>query len=230
MTNYCPNPCNFAERRKLEIQIVKMDILDNKKEFVRLLKSTNREGVDYVIEDLESEGFFQAPASSTQHLNEEGGLVQHSLNVCKAALMLREQMLLLDPSLQSELKEDSCILASLLHDVCKANIYKLTTRKRKTVIGTWEDYEGYRSSYVDFPMGHGEKSVVMLLLSGLEMSDAEMLAIRWHMGPWDVALTSYEATKNLDVARKKHPLCVLIQCADTLAAGIMERSPKDLEE
>lgn len=207
-----------------------MDVAGNKEEFIRLLKSTGRDGVDYVIEDLEAEGFFAAPASTTQHLNEEGGLVQHSLNVCKAALMLREQMLQLDPSLKDELKEDSCIIAGLLHDVCKANIYKLTTKKRKTVIGTWEDYEAYKCSYVDFPMGHGEKSVAMLLLSGLEMSDAEMLAIRWHMGPWDVSLTSYEETKNLDVARKKYPLCVLIQCADTLAAGIMERSPQDLED
>ena len=59
-----------------------MELEANKAEFIRLLKSTQREGVDYVIEDLEEAGFFQAPASSTQHLNTEGGLVQHSLNTC----------------------------------------------------------------------------------------------------------------------------------------------------
>ena len=135
----------------------------------------------------------------------------------------------MDNSLQKDLKEDSCIIASLLHDVCKSNIYKRTIKKRKNEIGIWEDCEGYKCTYADFPMGHGEKSVVMLLLSGLELTDAEMLAIRWHMGPWDVAMTSFEATKNLDAARKKYPLCILIQCADGLAAGIMERSVEELE-
>ncbi len=144
-----------------------MELEANKAEFIRLLKSTQREGVDYVIEDLEEAGFFQAPASSTQHLNTEGGLVQHSLNTCKAALMLREQMIKMDNSLQKDLKEDSCIIASLLHDVCKTNIYKRTIKKRKNEIGIWEDCEGYKCTYADFPMGHGEKSVVMLLLSGL---------------------------------------------------------------
>ena len=111
-----------------------MELEANKAEFIRLLKSTQREGVDYVIEHLEEAGFFQAPASSTQHLNTEGGLVQHSLNTCKAALMLREQMIKMDNSLQKDLKEDSCIIASLLHDVCKTNIYKRTIKKRKNAI------------------------------------------------------------------------------------------------
>ncbi|MGN1265011.1 MAG: HD family phosphohydrolase, partial [Muribaculaceae bacterium] len=60
-------------------------IKENKEEFIRLLQSTNREGVDDTIAELESLGFFEAPASSTQHLNTEGGLLQHSLKVCKCA-------------------------------------------------------------------------------------------------------------------------------------------------
>ena len=64
-----------------------------KKEFCELLRSTQREGVDYVIEDLESLGFFEAPASTRFHLNHDGGLCEHSLNVCKVGLMLREEMI-----------------------------------------------------------------------------------------------------------------------------------------
>ena len=41
---------------------------ENKDEFVKLLRSTEREGVDDVIAELEDLGFFEAPASSTQHL------------------------------------------------------------------------------------------------------------------------------------------------------------------
>lgn len=38
--------------------------------------------------------------------------------------MLREQMININPDLEERLPEDSVVIASLLHDVCKANIYK----------------------------------------------------------------------------------------------------------
>ena len=149
--------------------------------------------------------------------------MQHSLNVCKVALMLREQMSQIESGLDKEVSEDKVIIASLLHDVCKSDIYFRTVKKRKTSIGTWEDCEGYKISYKNFPMGHGEKSVIMLMGMGLAMYDDEMLAIRWHMGAWDLAMQSSEACKNIDIARKLYPLCTIIQTADTLAASIMER-------
>ena len=203
---------------------------ENKDEFVKLLRSTKREGVDDVIAELEDLGFFEAPASSTQHLNTEGGLLQHSLNVCYCALKIREQMMQLDESIAKEVPEDRVIIASLLHDVCKSDIYIRSAVKRKTAIGTWEDTEGYKISYKNFPMGHGEKSVIMLMGMGLAMYDDEMLAIRWHMGAWDLPMHSYETVKNIDTARKLYPLCVIIQCADTLAAGVLERKTASLLE
>lgn len=220
---FCQNFQKSELKKEIAYRKMAIDVKSNKEEFIRLLKSTEREGVDEVIEELESLGFFEAPASSTQHLNEEGGLVQHSLYVCKAALMLREQMAKFEDGLDKEVPEDRVIIASLLHDVCKSDIYFRTVKKRKTNIGTWEDCEGYKISYKNFPMGHGEKSVIMLMGMGLAMYDDEMLAIRWHMGAWDLAMQSSEACKNIDVARKLYPLCTLVQCADTLAAGIMER-------
>ncbi|MGM9803646.1 MAG: HD domain-containing protein [Muribaculaceae bacterium] len=209
---------------------MEIDVKANKEEFIRLLRSTNRDGVEDVIEELEEMGFFTAPASCAQHLNVEGGLVQHSLNVCRVALMLREQMNVFEGELKNEVPEDRVIIASLLHDVCKADIYFRTVKKRKTSIGTWEDSEGYKISYKNFPMGHGEKSVIVLMGMGLAMYDDEMLAIRWHMGAWDLAMQSSESCKNIDVARKLYPLCTLVQCADTLAAGIMERKDDLIDE
>lgn len=155
-----------------------MDTKKNQQEFEALLRSTGREGIEYVIEDLEKDGFFEAPASSGHHLNIQGGLCQHSLNVCKAGLMIWEGLKTLDPSGVNNAKRESVIIATLLHDVCKTDIYKRTVKKRKNKLGQWEDSEGYRVSYKDFPMGHGEKSVIMLLCSGLELHDDEMLAIR----------------------------------------------------
>lgn len=54
------------------------------------------------------------------------------------------------------------------------------------------EYEGYKVSYKDFPIGHGEKFVILLFCNGIALSDDEMLAIRWHMGAWEINLNTYE--------------------------------------
>lgn len=207
-----------------------MDKEKNKAEFEELLRSTGRDGVEDMIEELEGNGFFEAPASVNHHLNVEGGLAEHSLNTCKAALAVWEGMKKLEPSLEKEVSRESVIIASLLHDVCKADIYKRSAKKRKNAIGIWEDVEGYTVSYKNFPMGHGEKSVILILCAGLELTDAEMLAIRWHMGAWGVNKDSYEDERCYDTSRKLYPLVTIVQTADGLAATIMERSGEELDE
>lgn len=209
----------------MDLGNLKVDkVQENKEEFCRLLRSTKREGVEYVIEDLEDLGFFEAPASTRFHLCNRGGLVEHSLNVCKAALELLPIMHRMRPDLKDELREDSVILCSLLHDVNKAEIYKPVVKKRKNAMGVWEDFDSYDVDFSNFPMGHGEKSVIVLLCSGLQLKNSEMLAIRWHMAAWDLAFQSPEAKSNINAARDKYPLCGLIQCADTLAANILEHT------
>ena len=208
---------------------MKVDIKSNKEEFLELLRSTKRDGIEDVITDIEELGFFTAPASAGHHLNVEGGLVLHSINTCKAALAIWEGMKPLEPSLATEVKRDSIIIASLLHDVCKSDIYKRSVKKRKNALGQWEDCEGYKVSYKDFPMGHGEKSVILLLCSGLDLSDDEMLAIRWHMGAWGINMNSYEDERCYDTARALYPLVSIIQTADGLAAAILERTAEDIE-
>lgn len=85
-------------------------------------------------------------------------------------------------------------------------------------------------SYKNFPMGHGEKSVILVLLSGLELTDAEMLAMRWHMGAWGVNMTSFEDMRNYDAAKTLYPLVSIVQAGDSLAASILERKGADLDE
>lgn len=209
---------------------MKLDINANKEEFLELLRSTKRDGVEDVISDLENLGFFEAPASAGHHLNVEGGLVKHSINTCRAALAIWEAMKPLEPALETEVKRDSIIIASLLHDVCKSDIYRRSVKKRKNALGQWEDCEGYKITYKDFPMGHGEKSVILLLCSGLDLSDAEMLAIRWHMGAWGVNQTSFEDVRNYDTAQKIYPLVAIIHAADCMAANVMERTGEEIDE
>lgn len=203
-----------------------MENMNNKDRFIELLRSTGREGVNEVIDELESLGFFEAPASTRFHLNCEGGLLKHSLNVCDTALAVREVMIAKDESLRDLLPKDSVIIASLLHDTCKADIYKRVMKKRKNAFGVWEDVPGYDVDYSNFPMGHGEKSVIVLLCCGLALTDDEMMAIRWHMTAWDLAFQSPEMKGNLNQAKEICPLLTLIQAADGLSSNMLERDPE----
>lgn len=209
---------------------MKIDKEANKEEFEQLLRSTEREGIEYVIEDLEHDGFFEAPASAGHHLNCPGGLCQHSLNTYRAGLMIWEGLGSLDASVHHEVKKESVILATLLHDVCKTKIYKPTMKKVKNSLGMWVEQPGYNISYKELPLGHGEKSVVMLLLSGLDLTDDEMMAIRWHMGSFGLNFNSYEDMRCFDSAKKLTPLVQIVQSADGIAAGILETQVEDREK
>ena len=193
-----------------------------KQQFQERLLSTKREGMETVIKHLDRLGFFVAPASTKFHLNVKGGLMQHSWNVCNTALMLREQMIAMNPDLEGKLPEESVVLASLLHDVCKSNIYKDTLLNRKNDQGYWEKVPGYEVDYTSLPLGHGEKSVIMLLTLGLKLTKDEMLAIRWHMTAWELAFQSPEQKANLQKAREIAPLCAIVQAADGLASALLE--------
>lgn len=200
--------------------------MTTKEKILDILNNTDREGIDEVMEWLKGSGFFEAPASTVFHGNYEGGLAEHSLNVYVAAMRLRATALSLNPALEEALPEDSVAIAALLHDICKADVYKEVTKKRQNSFGRWEEYQGYAVDYNNFPLGHGEKSVIILLRLGLSMTDDEIAAIRWHMTAWDLPFQSAEAKGNINAAKEKYKLCSLIQLADGFASSLMEETER----
>ena len=193
-----------------------------KEKFIRLLRSTNRTGVENVLSWLEQSDFFVAPASTVFHGNYEGGLAEHSYEVALTAKDLRDMLIKRKPEIEQQVSRESIIIAALLHDVCKTNIYKKTTKYRKNDYNQWETYEAYNVDYSELPVGHGEKSVIRLLRLGLEMTDDEILAIRWHMSAWDMPFQSVEAKGNLFVAKEKSPLLSIIQASDELTSALID--------
>ena len=193
---------------------MKMKKIENKNNFCRLLRSTNRHGIGAVIAELEWLDFFEAPASRRDHNSYPGGLVAHSLNVYRVAKEISLVMRNINPDL--EVSDDSLIIASLLHDVCKAPRYQGSINKDGV----------YQKNYSHLPVGHGEKSVIMLLRLGLELTDDEILAIRWHMGAWQIALHNEEMQQDYIHATLSCPLLSIIEAADKLAAQILEVKPK----
>ena len=146
-----------------------------KEQFLELLKTVNREGIDELINFLEKSDFFTAPASTRFHGNHEGGLVEHSLKVYE----------ILKHKVQNNIKgitiaDESIIIIALLHDICKTNFYKIDYRNEKNSLGVWEKVPYYTVEDT-IPYGHGEKSV-MMITEYIKLTPEEKYAIRWHMG------------------------------------------------
>ena len=115
--------------------------MNDKERFMIILQGTGRNGVDNVIRQLEELGFFEAPASTAFHLNEPGGLVTHSLNVYDEAVALADVQKKLRSEQAGKISNESIVIASLLHDVCKAEIYREALISRKNNDGRWEYYK-----------------------------------------------------------------------------------------
>lgn len=185
-----------------------------KNEITDLLKSTKRENMDKLIYWLEATDFFTAPASTRFHGAHSGGLAEHSAHVYNC-LMNLDSTYYFNPM---NFERDSIIICSLLHDVCKINFYKESTRNTKDENGKWIQVPFYEVEDKD-PYGHGEKSV-MLIEQFIKLTTEEKYAIRWHMGGFDESVKggSYAIGK----AYEKYPFALAMHMADMMATYILE--------
>lgn len=189
-----------------------------KEQYINLLKSTKRQGINNLIKYLESSDFFTAPASSIYHGSYAGGLLEHSLNVYNCLVYEYENIKDSDFELPS-IPEDSIIIVSLLHDLCKVNCYVESTRNVKNEqTGQWEKVPVYKREPL-FPMGHGGKSV-FIAQQFIQLSPEEAQAIYWHMQAYDIS--NYNTLNELSQANNENLLCFLLGQADMKATYIAE--------
>ena len=186
----------------------------NKERFIKAISYITRDTTK-LISWLEIEtDYFTSPASAQQHGNYEGGLLEHSLCVLEFALNSFNWIIKKKP--EYEYLKESIIICSLFHDVCKTNRYVKEEKWTKDSQGKWKSYTGLSYKSDDFPFGHGEKSVIMIS-KHFELTNPEMLAIRWHMSVYDVAPTMANYTKMSYEQASTHPLVRIIHTADVLA-------------
>lgn len=174
-----------------------------KEEFLGLLKSVNREGMDKLIEFIEKSDFFKAPASTRFHGDYEGGLLEHSMKVYEILLDKVK-----NSPIEINISDESLIIIALLHDICKVNFYKVDYRNAKNAFGEWEKVPYYTVEDT-IPYGHGEKSV-MMLTEYIKLTVEEKYCIRWHMGFTEPK----ELYNTLGQAFKKFPLALLLHESD----------------
>lgn len=208
--------------------------MENIERFESLLTKAmgNRDGFDGLLEFIRKSDFYTAPASTRFHSCHEGGLLEHSLNVCDR---LMHNCACDDLGSFLKVKEENMIVASLLHDLCKSYYYVVDYKNQKTYdeetvakadkksvkqdnkgYFVWETVPIYK---VDdkIPYGHGEKSV-MMIEEFVRLEPVERYAIRWHMG-----FTEPKENWNyVSAAFTKYPLCLALHVADLEATYLVE--------
>lgn len=201
-----------------------------------LLKSTNRDGIDKLIEFIRKSDFYTAPASTRFHNCHECGLLEHSLNVYDCLYNKVKSTDVFKKALSDSAKEfwdtdefeKTIVIVALLHDLCKMFMYEVEMKNKKIYSDhgskkdnqgryDWESVPGYTVND-RVPYGHGEKSV-MMIEQFITLTKEERFAIRWHMGFTEPK----ENWNTLNAAIRMYPLILAVHEADLEATYMLEK-------
>lgn len=141
---------------------MEINIENNKERYMQLL--SGYKDMKPLLQFMDRNGFFEAPASAGHHLNEDGGLAAHCLSVFDFATDLCN-------TYGPPILEHSIVKCTLLHDVCKMFFYeKIDGKWQKTVQGKTSPF-------------HAEASL-KIIESFIQLTNQEREMILWHMGPY----------------------------------------------
>ncbi len=194
--------------------------MTSKERFIEIYNTyIKREGAAKLLDYLLSSDFFTAPASARFHSSYEGGLVDHSVNVYDCLNSYLKSPRTVD-IIGTQYSDESIAIVSLLHDLCKIDVYKKGFRNVKDEKGAWQRVDTFE--YDDkMPYGHGEKSVY--IISGyMRLTREEAFAIRYHMG-----YSSTEDPRNVSAAFEMFPLAFALSTADSEATYFVEAKDKN---
>ena len=208
----------------------KEEIAACKEEYLSLCRENiRREGLEDLLAYLETTDFYTAPSSTLFHLNEEGGLCKHSINVFRTAMKIYNSIVV--PAEQDGITNyegnvsmESLAISTLFHDLCKTKLYKPTEKWKKGSDGRWESYMGYEVQD-EFPLGHGEKSCLIINWF-MKLNRDELLAIRWHMGMFDIGEQGSAQRYAFRAAVEKCPLVSIVHASDFIASNLLEKTTK----
>ena len=184
---------------------------NDRTDIIKLLRSTERSGLNKVIDWLDSApSFFEASAARIHHDNVRGGLASHSLRVFRLA---KADWGSRDENFKKKYPIESVIISTLLHDVCKKDVYYIDADG----IPQWNE-ENHRK-------GHGLRSVRLLEELGLMLTPDERMAIWWHMGAGN-EMSQPDYPREYSVAMQD-AFCQLIHNADHAASKVSVKENKE---
>ena len=184
---------------------------NDRADIIKLLRSTERSGINKVIDWLDSApSFFEASAARIHHDNVRGGLASHSLRVFRLAKADWDSR---DENFKKKYPIESVIISTLLHDVCKKDVYYIDADGNPQ----WNE-ENHRK-------GHGLRSVRLLEELGLMLTPDERMAIWWHMGAGN-EMSQPDYPREYAVAMQD-AFCQLIHNADHAASKVSVKENKE---
>ena len=154
-----------------------------------------------------------SPASTRYHLNEEKGLLTHSVGVAENLLKFRD-------CLAPQIPDESCVIVGLFHDVGKVGMPGRPLYLKNN--NEWEVTKRnitYKHNPDLVQMSLAARSLY-LVAKYIPLSDAEAQAILYHDGQY--------IDDNKCVAHREEPLTLLAHWADYWTAHIYEEG-RDLE-
>lgn len=157
---------------------------------------TNIDGMGNLFNFLEKQtDWLIAPASSKleYHSCRDGGLIEHSVNVCNNILKLKNTM-------ADDIPDIICLLVGLFHDIHKINTYIKTTE-------SWKINKGWIYEYKTAQTYLGlAGDTLFLLLNFIKLTPDMIQAILYHDGQY--------VDRNKEIAHKEGRLTLLLHYAD----------------
>ena len=154
------------------------ETLDNKQYVVDSLLSTNRPGMEDLIDYMTECGFFEAPCSSQFHLATKFGLVHHTRNVMETAE--RIGVALLGGAEYNKIQE-SVIIAAGLHDLGKMGQFEKPLYNIKLLKDGSVGKIPFEQNKELLPVDHEIRSVAIASMF-IDLTEEEQFAILYHNG------------------------------------------------
>ncbi len=152
-----------------------------------------------------------SPASTKYHLNKEGGLLEHSVNVAETMLKIKD-------AIAPSVSDESCVIVALLHDLGKVGMpnnpqYLVNEPSEKQKKYGYKPNYPYRFNtdlvYLSVPVRS-----IYLALHHITLTEEEVQAIVYHDGQY--------VEDNRSSATNEEPLTLLLQYADTWSGFVIE--------
>jgi len=182
--------------------------------FLDVMKIDGRPLVSVDMLDwLVQEGFFVKPAAIKHHGNYTGGLFDHSLEVMEDLVEMTQKFGI------PWSRPESPYIVGMFHDVCKLDDYCDSNASDVVVMGSGSPVSKnpvWTYNEDKILTGHGDKSV-MMLSQFINLTEEEMLCIRFHMGAY--VTSDWDA---FDKAIRKYQSVLWTHTADMYASKVQD--------
>lgn len=189
-----------------------------KERIIELLRSTERLGIENLINYMENEGnFFTSPCSSQYHLCKEGGLAEHSLNVYNTINELyfsHTEYGVCTNTFSKDVEWESMVIVSLLHDIGKSN-YRGKPNYTPNILasGKVSAAKPFETNKDRLYIPH-EIVSLQIISKYIELTEEEEFAILYHNGMY--------VSSGRDISGKERPLQLLLHFADMWCSRFVE--------